>query len=66
MLATLAMPVVGFLPVAAVLLFAQMVVLTPRGHHQPVFKAAISVLMAAAIWAVFTKGFGLILPSGPF
>lgn len=62
----LVMPSVGFLPVATVMLFAQMVLLTPRGQHQLALKAVIAVVMAVGIWLVFTRGFGLILPSGPF
>ena len=64
--ALLAMPVVGFLSAAAVLLFAQMVLLTPKGGHRLVLKSVLSVVMATAIWAVFTMVFGLSLPSGPF
>lgn len=64
--ALLAMPVVGFLPVAAILLFAQMMLLTPRGGHRIVFKAVLSVALATLIWAVFTMVFGLILPSAYF
>lgn len=60
--ALLFMPLVGFLPVAAVLLFVQMVLLTSRGHHRLIFKALLAVTMAVAVWAVFTIGFGLILP----
>ena len=64
--AIFSMEFIGFLAAAAVFLFLQMVVLTPAGHHRYVFKAIVSVVLAVGVYFIFSKGFGLILPSGPF
>lgn len=62
--ATFAMEYVGFLVAAAVFLFAQMAVLTPVGKHRFVLNAIVSVGFAVAVYFVFAKGFGVILPEG--
>lgn len=64
--AIFAMQIVGFLITAAVFLFAQMVLLTPDGQHRYVLKAILSVVFAVTVYLIFSKGFGLILPSGMF
>lgn len=64
--AILAMDYLGFLITATVFLFAQMVVLTPAGQHRYLLKAILSVVFAVAVYFVFSRGFGLLLPTGIF
>lgn len=62
----LLMPVIGFPLATMVFLVAQMYLLTPNGEHDLVRKVLIAVPLALLIYFVFSAGFGLVLPRGPF
>lgn len=58
------MAVIGFLPAAAIYLFAQFFVLSPPGQRRPLHFALIAVGAATVIQFIFANWFGLVLPSG--
>lgn len=56
----------GFPIAAALYLFLQFLVLTPRGGRPPVvLYAGLAVTASALIFATFRYGFDLLLPAGP-
>lgn len=56
----------GFPIATAIYLFAQFLVLTPRGGRPPVvLYAGLAVAGSALIFATFRYGFDLLLPAGP-
>ncbi|WP_306261398.1 tripartite tricarboxylate transporter TctB family protein [Pararhizobium sp. IMCC21322] len=58
------MAVIGFLPAAAIYLFAQFFVLSPPPQRRPLYFALIALGSAAIIQFIFASWFGLVLPTG--
>lgn len=58
------MAVIGFLPAAAIYLFAQFYVLSPPTQRRPLRFALIALGAAAVIQFIFASWFGLVLPAG--
>lgn len=58
------MAMVGFLPAAALYLFAQFYVLSPPAQRRPFYFALIALGAATTVQFVFASWFGLVLPMG--
>lgn len=55
---------VGFLPCSTVYLFAQMLILAPKGKRSPLLFAVISVACSVAVYFIFRNGLSVMLPAG--
>lgn len=60
------LPIVGFLGATAVFLFAQLMLLAPRGGRNAFGFGLAAVIGSVLIYLTFTDGFGLMLPRGAF
>ncbi len=58
-----AITIVGFIPATIVFLIAQFFILAPRDERRPASFVVVAVIAAVTSFAIFTYGFGVILPS---
>lgn len=56
----------GFILSTIIYLFAQIMLIAPKDKKKPVFIAILSIVFSIVIYAIFTKGFYVILPAGIF
>ena len=54
----------GFILSTIIYLFAQILLIAPRDKKKPVFILILSVVVSVALYAIFVKGFSVILPAG--
>ena len=54
----------GFILSTMIYLFAQIMLIAPSEKRKPVFILILSVLVSVALYAVFVKGFSVMLPAG--
>ena len=57
-------PYLGFLIATSIFVFLQLTLLSDPGRRNHLYQAGFAVVATGLIWTIFSKGFGLILPSG--
>lgn len=62
----LALPLAGFIPATLLFFVVMLALLAPASGRNWLAFATVSTAMTLAIHTAFTRGFGVVLPDGPF